>query len=75
MPQRLRKRIGTVLLLILVVVWALGAMAVAQGRVTDLPWALQTVSYILLGTLWVIPAGLLIRWMERPDRVKVKPEP
>lgn len=75
MPQRLRKLIGTVLLLILVVIWALGAMAVAQGRVTDLPWALQTVSYILLGTLWVIPAGLLIRWMERPDRVKVKSEP
>lgn len=75
MPQRLRKLIGTVLLLILVVVWALGAMAVAQGRVTDLPWALQTVSYILLGTLWVIPAGLLIHWMERPDRAKVKPEP
>ncbi|WP_127089435.1 DUF2842 domain-containing protein [Aquabacter cavernae] len=67
MPQRLRKLMGTVLLLILVVVWALGAMAVAQGRVTDLPWGLQTISYILLGTLWVIPAGLLIRWMERPD--------
>lgn len=74
MPQRLRKLIGTVLLLVLVVVWALGAMAIAQGRVTDLPWAWQTVSYILLGTLWVIPAGLLIRWMERPNRIKVKDE-
>ncbi|MEW6256855.1 MAG: DUF2842 domain-containing protein [Pseudomonadota bacterium] len=74
MPQRLRKLIGTVLLLVLVVIWALGAMAIAQGRVTDLPWAWQTVSYILLGTLWVIPAGLLIRWMERPNRNKVKDE-
>jgi len=68
MRQRVRKLIGTVLMLALVVVWALGAMALAQGRVTDLPWGWQTVSYVLLGTLWVIPAGLLIRWMEKPDR-------
>lgn len=68
MPQRIRKLIGAVLLLVLVVVWALGAMALAQGRVTELGWALQAVSYVLLGILWVIPAGLLIRWMERPDR-------
>ncbi|MEP9377690.1 DUF2842 domain-containing protein [Aquabacter sp. CN5-332] len=70
MPQRLRKLIGTFLLLILMTVWALGAMAIAQGRVTELPWALQTVSYVLLGTLWVVPAALLIRWMERPDRLR-----
>ncbi|WP_454917576.1 DUF2842 domain-containing protein [Xanthobacter sediminis] len=68
MPRRIRKLIGTVLLLALVVVWALGAMAVAQGRVTELHWAAQTVCYVLLGTLWVIPAGALIWWMERPDR-------
>lgn len=68
MPQRLRKFIGTVLLLVLMVVWALLAMVIAQGRVTDLHWALQLVCFIILGTGWVIPAGLLIRWMERPDR-------
>ncbi|MBB6309750.1 DUF2842 domain-containing protein [Xanthobacter tagetidis] len=68
MPQRLRKFIGAVLMLILVVVWALGAMTIAQGRVTELHWALQTVCYVLLGTLWVIPAGALIWWMEQPDR-------
>lgn len=68
MRQRVRKLIGTVLLLVLVVVWAIGAMALAQGRVTDLPAGWQTVSYVLLGILWVIPAAVLIRWMEKPDR-------
>lgn len=68
MPQRLRKLIGTVLLLALVVFWALAAMALAQGRVTELHWALQTVCYVLLGSLWVLPAALVIRWMERPDK-------
>ncbi len=70
MPQRLRKFIGTVLLLLLMTFWALGAMGAAQGRVTELHWALQTVCYILLGVSWVVPAAFLIRWMERPDRVK-----
>ncbi|QRG05521.1 DUF2842 domain-containing protein [Xanthobacter dioxanivorans] len=68
MPQRLRKLIGTVLLLLLVVFWALSAMALAQGRVTELGWFLQLVCYVLLGALWVVPGGLLIWWMERPDK-------
>ncbi|MFG1344397.1 DUF2842 domain-containing protein [Xanthobacter autotrophicus DSM 431] len=68
MPQRIRKLIGTVLLLLLVVVWALMAMVIAQGRVTGLHWAWQTVCYVLLGGLWTIPAALLIRWMERADK-------
>lgn len=68
MPQRLRKFIGAILLLALVVFWALGAMALAQGRVTELHWALQTLCYVLLGTLWVVPAGVIIAWMERPNK-------
>ncbi len=68
MPQRLRKFIGAVLLLALMVFWALGAMAVAQGRVTELHWALQTICYVLLGTLWVIPAAFIISWMEKGNR-------
>ncbi|MGE4372928.1 MAG: DUF2842 domain-containing protein [Xanthobacter sp.] len=68
MPQRVRKFIGTVLMLVLVVVWALGAMAISQGRVLELHWALQLVCFALLGSLWVVPAAYLIRWMERPDK-------
>ncbi len=68
MKQRMRKLIGTVLLLLLVIVWALSAMAFAQGRVTTLAAGWQFVCYVLLGVLWVIPAGLLISWMERPDK-------
>ena len=68
MPQRLRKFIGAILLLALVVFWALGAMALAQGRVTELHWALQTLCYVLLGTLWVVPAAVIIAWMERPNK-------
>lgn len=68
---RLRKFIGTCLILLLVIVWALGAMALAQGRVTTLPGVWQFVAYVVLGFGWVVPAALLIRWMQKGDR---KPE-
>ncbi|GAB4069942.1 DUF2842 domain-containing protein [Ancylobacter sonchi] len=71
LPPRLRKFIGTCLILILVIVWSLGAMALAQGRVTTLPGFWQFIAYVVLGIGWVVPAALLIRWMQKGDR---KPE-
>ncbi len=67
MRQRPRKLIGTALLLAFVVFWALFAMSLAQGRVATLSAAMQAVVFIVLGLVWIIPAGLLIRWMSRPD--------
>ena len=67
MRQRHRKLAGTFMLLVLVIGWALLAMALVQGRIATLPAAAQTVAFVGLGLVWVIPAGLLIRWMQRPD--------
>jgi hypothetical protein len=67
MRQRTRKLIGTVLLLILVVVWALFGMLIAQGRVVELPGYGRFFVFLFLGLVWVLPAGLLIRWMARRD--------
>jgi Protein of unknown function (DUF2842) len=67
MRQRPRKLIGTALLLAFVVFWALFAMSLAQGRIATLPGAMQAVVFVVLGLVWVLPAGLLIRWMSRPD--------
>nr|WP_250152235.1 DUF2842 domain-containing protein [Ancylobacter radicis] len=68
MPPRLRKFIGTVAMLALVIVWALAAMALAQGRVTTLPGYAQFFAYVFLGIGWVIPAAFIIRWMQKYDR-------
>lgn len=67
MKMRTRKLVGTLVMLVLVVVYALVAMALAQGRVTEASPAVQAVVYAVLGLFWVLPAALLIRWMERPD--------
>jgi hypothetical protein len=68
MNRRLRKLIGAMMLLALVFVYALAAMALAQGRITDAPGWLQVILYAVLGLAWILPAGLIIWWMERPER-------
>jgi len=67
MTQSHRKLIGTVAILVFVCVYALVAMALAQGRITDAPKLVQTIAYIALGLAWVLPLLPLIKWMERKD--------
>jgi hypothetical protein len=62
-----RKFIGTIALLVLVVVWSLMGMTIAQT-----PWLansglLQAIFYVVAGLGWVLPAMPIISWMARPD--------
>jgi hypothetical protein len=67
MKIRTRKFFGTIALLVLVVVWSLMGMTVAQT-----PWLagsglLQAIFYVVAGIGWVLPAMPIISWMGRPD--------
>jgi len=67
MKIRKRKLFGTFALLLLVVVWSLMGMTVAQT-----PWLansglLQAIFYIVAGIGWVLPAMPIVSWMSRPD--------
>jgi hypothetical protein len=66
MPVRLRKLIGAVLLLILVLAWALIAMALAQSPVIKANGLVEVIYYVVAGLGWVLPAMPLIRWMSGP---------
>ncbi len=68
MPIRLRKLIGTIALLALVIVWALVAMALAQLPVIKANAFVEAVYYVVAGLGWVLPAMPLVRWMLRDDR-------
>lgn len=68
MSMRWRKLIGTVVMLVFIFTYALFAMAVAEGRITAAPKLIQTVAYIVLGLIWVVPLMPLIRWMAKPDK-------
>ena len=66
MPIRLRKFIGAFALILLVTVWALLAMAVAQFPVIKANAVVEALYYVLAGLAWVLPAMPLVRWMSRP---------
>ena len=70
MPIRIRKLIGTVALLVLVSVWGLLAMALAQSVLTDINGFVAAIYYVVAGLGWVVPAMPLISWMARPDGIK-----
>ena len=67
MPLRLRKFIGAILLITLVVTWALVAMALAQSPAIKANGLIEVIYYVVAGLGWVLPAMPLIRWMSRPD--------
>jgi len=73
MSARTRKLIGTVALLVLVCVWALVAMALAQSALTNINGWVATIYYIVAGLGWVLPAMPLISWMSRPRPGETRP--
>jgi hypothetical protein len=67
MPLRLRKFIGAILLITLVVSWALVAMALAQAPAIKANGFIEVIYYVVAGLAWLLPAMPLVRWMSRPD--------
>jgi len=68
MTIRTRKLIGTIVLLVFLAVYALLAMAVAIVlQVKTSSKLVELAYYAVAGLAWVLPAGLIISWMGRPD--------
>jgi hypothetical protein len=65
MPIRLRKLIGTVMLLALVIIWSLVAMALAQAPLIHDHALAAFAYYVIAGLGWVLPAMPIIAWMSR----------
>jgi hypothetical protein len=67
MRPRIRKLIGTVGLLALVIVWSLLAMALAQVVLVRSNGVFDFVYYLVAGLGWVPLAMLLVSWMSRGE--------
>jgi hypothetical protein len=63
MPIRLRKFIGAILLFVLVIVWALVAMALAQAPIIHDNTIASIAYYVIAGIGWVLPALPIVSWM------------
>jgi hypothetical protein len=66
MPIRLKKFIGTIVLVALVVIYALLATVIAVGRLAEAGPLAHFTYFLLTGLLWVLPAMWLIKWMATP---------
>jgi hypothetical protein len=71
MPIRLRKLIGAVALILLVVCWSLLAMALAQLPVIKANPVVEVIYYVVAGLGWVLAAMPLVRWMSLNREPKV----
>ena len=67
MRLRTRKLTGTVLLLIFLAVYVTAAVMIGANHVVAAPAWVEFAYFLAAGLLWVIPAALLIKWMQRPD--------
>lgn len=68
MPTRLKKLIGTVILVILVCVYAFLATLIAVAQLAESGPLVHLAYFFLTGLLWVLPAMLIIKWMATPSR-------
>jgi len=66
MPVRLRKFIGTILIVLLVVIYSMVATAIAVRTLATAPGWVHLLYFVLTGLLWVVPAMVIIKWMAGP---------
>ena len=68
MPVRLKKLIGTIILIVLVVVYAVFATAFATVYLGESSGWVHLAYFLFSGFLWVVPAMFVIKWMETAPR-------
>jgi hypothetical protein len=64
MSRRMRKLVGTVLMLLFVVVYALVVTALAAPILKGANKAIEAIFYVVAGLAWAPPLMLMVKWME-----------
>ena len=64
MPIRIRKLVGGIALIVLIVGWALLAMALAQLPMIKANALVEAIYYVAAGLGWLLLAMPLVKWME-----------
>ncbi len=63
MPVRVRKLIGTILLIALVLIYAWLATMVAVAQLSESGPLVHLAYFLFTGLLWILPAMGIIKWM------------
>ena len=67
MTQRIRKLVGTIVMVVLLIAYSIGATAIYINFLAGMPWWVLIPYFAVAGLGSFFPAALLIRWMNRPD--------
>lgn len=65
MGMRARKLVGTILLLVLVAGYSLAVVVMAGALLPEANKAIELAFYAVAGLAWVLPAAVVVRWMQR----------
>jgi len=65
LSPRIKKLIGTIFTLVWLFVYALIAMGIGIRLLPHAGGFVTFLYYLLAGTLWIIPVGLMLPWMHR----------
>lgn len=68
MTVRARKFVGMIALVTFIFAYALIAMEIGAARFAEADPIAQALYFLIAGLAWVVPAGLLVRWSQRPDK-------
>ncbi len=68
MVPSFRKFVGMVALVVFVVVYAFVAMVIGDMTLQQSSMVVKLIYFAVAGLIWVIPAGAIIWWMQKPER-------
>jgi hypothetical protein len=68
MNPRIKKLIGTILMVLFVALYALAIAGLAPRVLTGASKAVELIFYVVAGLAWALPLMPLIRWMEKKPR-------
>jgi hypothetical protein len=66
MPIRLRKLVGSIVLVVYSILYFWVAMTVAIMRLPELATGWHLLFYFLATVVWMIPAAAIIYWIQEP---------
>ena len=68
MTPHTKKLIGTVLMLIWLIIYALMVSALAVRILPNAAWYVSLIFYVVAGLFWIVPIGLALPWMYREPK-------
>jgi hypothetical protein len=68
LSPRIKKLIGAIVMLVWIAIYALIAMGVAVHVLPHASGLVAFLYYAIAGTLWIVPIGLMLPWMNRDPK-------